>query len=143
MLFAQQLRETHPAPSPTHPAPSPRQGQCQQLALLRSTYLDREAIEAGAEGTEMYLDEQLVRREACRQGSAVKAALAAAWTACTQGEAVITKPLFLSMARRIYLALLLDPETGGEHRISAVDCMKSAEMDWERDTSGKEYGIGD
>jgi len=146
MLFARQLRDTRPAqplqrcPSPVTSNADATQGDCQQLTLLRSTYLDSEAVEAGAEGTELYRDEQLVRREACRDDAAVKAALAVAWAACTQGEAVLRKPGFMSMARRIYLALLLDPtEAGSKHRVSAVDCMESAEKDWQRDANGKDH----
>ena len=101
---------------------------------LRRMYLDSEAVAAGARDSSLYTDEYLVLRELCRSDPAVQAALTRAWEACAQGEEMMSKTAYLSMARRIYLVLAMRMGTP-----NSTECREISEKDWERDANGKDH----
>ena len=109
---------------------------------LQAKYLDDDAVSAGARGTKMYTDEYLLMRESCRSDKLVKMALETAWSACSQGEATLSKTQYMSMARRVFLAILLDSDSEAAkstQRISATKCIRSSEKDFTRDAKGKDH----
>ena len=108
-------------------------------SVIRSKYLDEEAVTAGAAGSHFYTDEQLLRRELCRTHPLVVAALAQAWEACSHGAQTLGQTAYLSMARRIYLALTLCSSDCSQKAVSAKQLMVTALKDFESDADGKDH----
>ena len=115
-----------------------------QLERLRKHYLDEEAMEAGAELSDLYTDESIVVREALRGDPDVRAALAEAWEACSQQADCINWPTYFAMARKTFLALELSVEFGSgkgfeRGRADASECVRDIQSDFSRDGGDKGY----
>ena len=115
-----------------------------RLPELRRSYLDAAALAAGAADNPLYSGMALVAREALRTNPSVVAALDDAWNRCVPlGKTKMTRSLYYTFARKLYLAAVLN-EAQAEREldlelIDARECMRSTEADWKADVHGKDY----
>ena len=115
-----------------------------RLPELRRSYLDEAALAAGAADNPLYSGMALVAREALRTNPSVVAALDDAWNRCVPlGKTKMTRSLYYTFARKLYLAAVLN-EAQAEREldlelIDAHECMRSTEADWKADVQGKDY----
>ena len=107
---------------------------------LRSLYLDTQAQQAGAEGSEFYTDEMIVAREALRKNIQVEAAVLDAWdnicVASGSGDEIMTYTTYEAMSRKLYL---LFQSWEMEGYIDASEVSASVEADWADDAGGKTH----
>lgn len=93
------------------------------ITKLRESFIDKAAIDAGATANPMYSDAALAARDALRHHPSVVDALEEAWVACKQatgrrGISVLSREDYVTMSRKIYLAVkLLEHEGDGERHV--------------------------
>ena len=100
-----------------------------KLIGLRKSFIDADVIQPG----ELYLDKNLLAREALRTDPVVARALDTAWNACTQGAATLSREAYFTMMRKLYLAVTLDEGLDP----NSNECMSIMERDWARDAGYK------
>ena len=79
-------------------------GRWLQIIELRKQFIDAEVVNPG----ELYDDDMLLAREALKSEPKLKAAIATAWDACSQGSVLLSKEGYFTMMRKLYLCLTLD-----------------------------------
>ena len=104
------------------------------ISKLRGSYLDEQALAAGADECEWYTDTMILKRENLRSDPMVLAALESCWSKCSQGRDYLDQLDYREMLRKIYLLLKAQACEGD---FSPADCLESEEEDWEADTGEK------
>ena len=112
------------------------------LPRLREAYLDTDALHAGATDNPLYSDRMLAAREKLRDDAVVVSALDAAWESLLPpGRTTLSRRVYYTMSRKLYLAVLIqDAEESGEvdaEVIDANECLTSMDNDWAADAAGK------
>ena len=113
-----------------------------ELPKLRQTYMDETAVKAGAAANPLYSDRMLAAREKLREHPRVVEALDAAWEALLPpGRSTLSRKLYYTMARKLYLAAIVqDAESEGEvdtELIDAEEALSTMDADWSTDSAGK------
>lgn len=131
----------------------------------REQFLDKKAIEAGAQDGEFYTDLALATRMGLRNDAEVIAALEVAWrviTACQRNtkldhdlpgfgqssstgtlvaEDCLQRATYFLMMRKLYLIVkemhVEDPPMADDVRIDPRDCIRAIAEDWPRDSEGQ------
>ena len=104
----------------------------------RETFMDKEAIKAGAENGRFYSTIALIVRDGLRSNELVVAALGVAWRcvlAAAEAEQIgqrgsLAHESYAKMIRKLYLYV---HEVTGDTAIDPQDCLSAVEEDWPRD----------
>ena len=108
------------------------------LSKLRGLYLDDRAIKAGAQNSEMYTDEMIVRRETLRSNDLVQAALEEFWVSVPRAAVDrLSKSEYMTLARKFYLITMI--EEGMTDQLDASGWRTDAEQDFAADAHRKDH----
>ena len=114
------------------------------VARARASFLDDEAIAAGATRGQFYTDSALVMRELARHTPEVEAALEEAWLAITEadpsanrGDEAVSPIVYVTFYRKLYLHM---HDEGRDGDIDPIDCLDSMRRDWKADTGALDDG---
>jgi len=117
------------------------------ITELKQTYLDDQALAAGAEDVIWYSDEMLVARERLKKSKVVIDAIRAAWDAVLSScahlgdeaeffDEYLNKYEYGTMMRKVYLAIKEQEEDGDFEAEEFTDVM---DQDWATDAHGKAH----